>query len=217
VSARLDAFQALDLTGCFLWAVTYVLVFRRGSLDRASGVPLLALASTIAWELLYTVVRSTPALPGFVVPGWLALDAAILYQYLRYGPGGQRRTAQDAPARHYAKVAAAVAVAIALERSAILDWADRDGVHSGFAVNVAVSLAFVAMVERRRNVRGQSMYIALAKLVGSAIMIPHASALHGSSWSLRVLMGATLLGDVGYAVLLQRKLRAHGIQPWARL
>jgi hypothetical protein len=217
VSAGLDPFEALDLAGCFLWAVTYVLVIRRGSLDRASGAPLLALASTIAWELIYTVVRSTPRLPGFVVPAWLVIDAAILYQYLRYGPARRRRTAKAAPARFYAKVAAAVAVAFALEYSVILDHADRDGVYSGFAVNVVVSLAFVAMIERRRDVRGQSMYIALAKLVGSAIMIPHAYALHGSLWSLRAFMGATLLGDVVYAALLHRQFWAQGIRPWERL
>jgi hypothetical protein len=206
VSAGLAPLRALDLTGCFLWAVTYVLVLRRGALDRASGVPLLGVAANVAWELIYTVARRTPALPIFVVPAWLAIDAAILHQHLRYGP-----------ARSYLKVAAVVMVAFALEYAVVLDWADRDGVCSGFAVNVVFSLAFIAMIERRRDVGGQSMYIALGKLVGSAIMIPHAYALHGALWSLRAFMAVTLLGDVTYAALLHRRLRAQGIRPWGRL
>jgi hypothetical protein len=206
VSGGLDPFRALDLTGCFLWAVTYGLVLRRGALDRASGVPLLGLAANFAWEILYTVVRRTPALPVFVVPVWLAIDAAILHQYLRYGA-----------ARSYAKVAAVVAVAFVLEHAAVHDFGDRDGVCSGFAVNVVFSLAYVAMIERRRDVGGQSMYIALAKLAGTAVMMPHAYLLHGALWSLRAFMAVTLLGDVAYGALLHRRLRAQGIRPWGRL
>jgi hypothetical protein len=174
-------------------------------------------AANVAWEILYTVVRRTPALPIFVVPVWLAIDAAILHQYLRYAPARRRRAAEAAPARLYVKVAAAVAVAFVLEYAAVVDWADRDGVCSGFAVNVVFSLACVAMVERRRDVRGQSMYIALAKLAGSAVMIPHAYVLHGALWSLRAFLGVTLLGDVTYAALLHRRLEAQGIRPWGRL
>jgi hypothetical protein len=212
-----DPFRVLDLTGCSLWAATYLLVIRRGSLDRASGVPLLAVASNVAWELIYTVARRTPALPVFVVPAWFLVDAAILHQYLRYGDARRRRPAEATATRFYARVAAAVAVAFALEYAVILDLADRDGICSGFAVNVVCSLAFVAMIERRRDARGQSMYIALAKLVGTAIMIPHAYALHGALWSIRAFMGVTLLGDVAYAALLHRQLRAEGIRPWGRL
>jgi hypothetical protein len=203
-----------DLASGFLWAVTYVLVIRRGSLDRTSGMPLAALASALAWELIHAVVRPTPVLPRFVVPVWLAIDAGIVHQYLRYGSDERPRTAE---AWFYARFAAALAGAFALEYAVILDWGDRDGAYSGFAVNVIMSLAFIAMLERRRDVRGQSMYIALGKLAGSAIAIPHAYVLHGALWSLRAFMAATLIGDVGYAVLLHRRCRAQGIRPWARL
>lgn len=208
MTACLDPFAALDLLGSFLWAATYVLIVRRGAVDRASGVPFLALATTFAWEILYAV-HPTPTLPWFVVPAWLAIDAAIVYQYLRHGDG--------AMARRCATLAAAIVVAGVIERSVVLDWGDRDGIYTGFAVNVVISLAFLSMALRRRDVGGQSMYVAIGKLAGTAIMIPHALALHGSLRSLRAFMGVILLGDLAYAVLLHRRLRALGIRPWARV
>jgi hypothetical protein len=215
LSAHVDLYRSTDIASGALWAVAYLLIIRRGFLDRICGAPLLALVSAITWELIFAVVRPTPGLPPFVVPAWLAIDACILYQYLRYGAAERARPA--ARAMFYAGFAAALAGAFALEYTLILTFGDRDGVYSGFAVNVVMSLAFIAMLRRRRGVRGQSMYIAASKLSGSAIAIPHAFALHGSLLSLRALMGMTLLSDVVYAALLDRRCREQGIRPWARL
>lgn len=203
--AGIDPFQATDVASGILWSATYLLILRRGFLDRTSGVPLLALAAAITWELIFAVVRPTPTLPPFVVPVWLAIDSCLLYQHLRH----------DSPVR--AVSLAALAAAFALQYAVVVDLGDVDGVWSGFAVNVVMSLAFLAMLERRRSARGQSMYIAIGKMVGSAITIPHAYALHGSLWSLRAFMGVTLVGDVAYAVLLARQCRGERIRPWARL
>lgn len=200
-----DLFHGMDAASGVCWAVAYLLIIRRGFLDRACGVPLLALAAAINWELIYAVVQPTPDLPAIVVPTWLAIDAVIVYLYLRYSEDGQSR----------ARFAAVMAAAFAVEYSFILDFGDHDGVYSGFAVNVVMSVAFIAILERRRDVRGQSMYIALAKMAGTLVTIPHAYALHGSMWSLRVLMVITVVCDVVYAVLLGRRLRALGMRPWA--
>jgi hypothetical protein len=217
LSAGVDLLGAADVASGVLWAVTYALVIRRGFLDKTYGVPLAALVSAIAWEIIFAVVRPTPVLPPFAAPAWLVLDSGILYQYLRYGPAEERRAVPAAPAWFYARFAAAAAGAFLLEYSFILDWGDRDGAYSGFAVNVVMSLSFIAMLERRRDVRGQSMYIAVGKLLGSAIAIPHAYVLYGSLASLRAFMGVTFLCDVTYAVLLHRQCRAQRIRPWARL
>jgi len=156
-------------------------------------------------------------LPRFTVPVWLAVDACVLYQVLRHGPGEARRTGGAAPAWFFAQAAAALAIAFVLTYTIIVDVDDRDGAWSGFAVNVVMSLALLAMLERRRDVRGQSLYVALAKMAGSVIAMPHALALHGSLVSLRAFMAVTLAGDVAYAALLHRQCRAQGIDPWRRL
>jgi hypothetical protein len=209
--------RAADVASGILWAVAYVLIIRRGFLDKTYGMPLPGLALAITWEFIFAVLRPTPELPSFIVPAWLVIDSCILYQYLRYSPAEQQPAQPFTAAWFYARSAAALAGAFWLQYSFILDAADRDGAVSGFAVNLVISLAFIAMLERRRDVRGQSMYIALAKLVGSAVLIPHAYLLHGSLRSLRALMVTTFICDVVYAVLLHRQCRVQGIHPWARL
>jgi hypothetical protein len=214
--ACVDPFEIMDLASGLLWAVTYVLIVRRGLLDRTCGVPLVALAAAMSWEILYGVVHPTPELPRFVVPVWLALDAGVVYLYLRHAPA-RGDPSEPAPAWFYARFVAAIAGAFAVEAAVVRAFGDRDGAWSGFAVNVVMSLAFVAMLERRRDVRGQSMGIAIGKLAGSALAIPHAWALHGSMASLRAFMATTLLADVAYAARLHRRCRAEGIRPWERL
>lgn len=214
MSAGLDGWKVLDLASGLLWVGTYALVVRRAFLDRASGVPLLALAATFTWELVYTVVHPTPTLPRWMVPAWLSVDAAILYQYLRYGLAerwGHER------AWFLARTAAALVAAFALVHTATRDLRDRDGIWSAFGVNAVLSLAFVSMAERRTDVRGQSMYIATGKLAGSALAIPHAHALHPSLASLHACMAVMLSADVVYVGLLHRRCRALGIAPWRRV
>ncbi|APR81290.1 Hypothetical protein A7982_06637 [Minicystis rosea] len=207
----------VDAVGGALWAATYVLILRRGSLDRAPGVPLPALCAAISWEFLFTVVHPIAVLPPLVVALWLAIDAGILYQYLRYGPAEERRTGSCPPALFHVRLVASLGIALVVLDALVRDWHDWDGAYTGYAVNVIISLSFIAMLARRRDLRGQSMYIALGKLFGSLVAIPHAYVLHGALRSLRAFMAITVLADVVYAVLLFRQMRCQGIRPWRRV
>lgn len=197
--------RASDLACFALWAATYLLILRRGFLDRASGMPLGALAPAIAWEAIFGVLRPTRDLPPFAVPAWFALDALLLVQFFRHGLARQRGRA--GAGWFVARTAAVLAGAFAIEYAATLDAHDADGVVSGFAVNVVMSLAFLAMLERREDLRGQSMGVALTKLGGTAATVPHALAMHGALRSLRTFMVLSLACDVAYAVLLHRAFR----------
>lgn len=211
MSACVDPFVVTDVVSGLLWSLAYVLMLRRGSVDRVSGVPLLAFAPAITWELIYGVVRPTRELPPFVVPLWLVLDTGIVLQYLRHREREGRR------AWSRLRLLVTLAICFAIELSVIHDLDDRDGVWSGFAVNVIMSLAFVAMIRGRRDVRGQSIYIALLKMLGTLVTAPHAYALHGDQWSLRVFMAVSLLADLTYVALVARQCRAQGIRPWSRV
>jgi hypothetical protein len=206
-----SALRAGDVLAAVLWCATYLLVLRRSALDQVSGMPLPALAAAFAWETIFGVVRPTLGLPPVVVPAWLSIDALLLVQYVRYGAAVRRANAR-AVAWFAACTGAALVVALALEYACILDTGDRDGVVSGFAVNVVMSLAFLAMLAQRPDLRGQSVSIALAKLAGTAATIPHALALHGALWSLRTFVVVTIASDVAYLVLLDRACRARGIR-----
>jgi hypothetical protein len=197
-----------------LWAIAYLLLGQRGQLDGRSGVPLPALAAAFAWETIYAVLHPTPVLPSFVAPLWLSIDGLLLWQYLRLG--GAARSGR-ARAWFYAGTAVALACAFGIELGAVVALADRDGAVSGFAVNAVMSVSFVAMVRRRHDVRGQSLYFAIAKLAGTATAIPHAVVLHGAPWSLLALMVVAVAADVAYVALLRARCRALGVPAWERL
>jgi hypothetical protein len=211
-----SSLRAADVLGGALWCATYILILRRSRIDQAPGIPLAALAPAFAWETIFGVLRPTHALPPAVVPAWLFLDALLLGLYLRHGVASQRARG-GAAAGVVARTAASVLCAGALEWAYVIGAKDRDGATSGFAVNAVMSLAFVDMLHRRRDIRGQSMYVAVAKLAGSAATIPHAIILHGASPSLRVFIALSLLCDAAYAVFLHRACRAVGVHPWSRL
>jgi hypothetical protein len=217
LSVCIDPLRAADIAFSIVWAGVYVLILRRGRLDRTSGVPLAAVAAALGWEITFGVVRPTLVIPRIVVPAWLALDAGVFYQYLRHAAGEHGARTPAARAALYTGIGAVVGGAFGLQYTFARDWGDVDGSYSAYVVNVVMSLSIIAMLLRRRDVRGQSMYIALAKLVGSALGFPHAYVLHPALVSLRALMGVTFLSDVVYAVLLWKQCRAQQIRPWARV
>lgn len=71
--------------GFVLWSLTYILMTRRALATRSSGMPLLALATNVSWEVVYLfyVVESLPEMIGFAF--WLLLDVGLVYSALKFG------------------------------------------------------------------------------------------------------------------------------------
>ena len=169
----LDAFVATDLASGALWAATYLLILRRGARDRTSGVPLPALASAFAWELLYGVVHPTAKLPPLVVPAWLLLDAGILYQFLRYRTAAWTRRARAWQCAGVARGGPRGAGARARARRRRGRPRRRSGPASPSTPSCRPRSSPGSPAAA--DVGGQSMYIAMAKLAGSAVVVPHAA------------------------------------------
>lgn len=69
----------LLITGTLLWDMAYVLISIRSLRTKSYGVPLLALAINLSWELVYASYVSEHPLErlGFAV--WLLLDIPLVY------------------------------------------------------------------------------------------------------------------------------------------
>ena len=80
-----------------------------------------------------------------------------------------------------------------------------------------ISLTFVALLGRRGSVRGQSMYIALSRCLGTLVLIPAQYVLTPNSQFLAYVYVSYLLIDITYMLLLARQCRLEGIHPWKRL
>jgi hypothetical protein len=223
--------EALRLVCAFFWSSAYILVIRRGNKDKIPAMPLAAMALNICWEFIFAFVYM-PADPKVTISWgmWFVLDVFILVQWLRYGG---RDFPELSPRKYlWPTVAAAVLAAFAVLMGFTQQFGDRLGWFAGFLMNLAMSALFVAMLVRRKGVRGQSLYIALAKLLGTFVaflLAIHWAPAYGPAvvdhqirvptpmpplvvWVYPPIFALDLL----YAVLVYRRCVADGINPWRR-
>lgn len=216
----------------FFWMSAYLLIIRRGMRDRLPAMPLAAFALNICWEGIFTFWY-LPDEP-MVLIGWGAcffLDVGILVQVYRYGrldfphPGVRR---------HWTAIlVGALVTAWAVLMGFTAQFGDHLGWHTGFLQNLLMSVLFVAMIVRRGSVQGQSLYIALAKWLGTlaafglalqwapafgtAVADHHLRAPTPTPVLVWWIYPPIFFFDVLYIALVYRASRAAGINPWRRL
>ncbi len=204
----------LTLVSGISWTIVYIDHINRGLRDKTCGMPFFALAFNITWEFIYAflIYQGLP-LQRVVNLIWLLLDLGILYTYFRFGP-------QEFP-RAYAgyfipwSLAALAAAFLTLYVAGSEFPGTRGGTYSAFAQNLMMSILFIAMLVRRGDVRGQSMYIALFKWIGT--LAPTILVTLATGSRLVLILGACIfLYDVVYVVMLYRKFIGSGMNPWTR-
>lgn len=198
-------FTVISGLGTLAWLLAYVLVVRRGFLDRTYGMPLAALAANIGNELIFAVVHPAEGLLRWSNFLWAAVDVVIVCQVIRYVP----RELPSLGARwSRLTVPLAIAVATVLQLSFIAEFDDYGGAYCIFGINVMMSLCFVQMALARGDRRGQSIPIAVAKLVGTALFSLAMFFFSRDDFArgplLTVLYVVCLVADVAYVALLRR-------------
>jgi hypothetical protein len=159
-------FDAIMVGSGVLWTLTYLLIIRQGFLHRTYGMPLVALCANISWEFIFAFVYPHDLPQRAVNVVWLSFDVVILVQLLLYGP----REFATLPRRlFYAAFALALATAFGAVLTVTLQFDDSDGVYSAFGQNLMMSILFVTMLYSRGSMRGQSVWIAVLKMVGTAL------------------------------------------------
>ena len=159
-------FDAIMVGSGVLWTLAYLLIIRRGFLDRTYGMPLAALCANLSWEFVFCFVYPHDLPQRAVNFVWLSFDLVILVQLLLYGP----REFADLPKRlFYAACTLALATAFGAVLAVTLEFDDFDGAYSAFGQNLMMSILFVTMLYSRRSLRGQSVWIAVLKMGGTAL------------------------------------------------
>jgi hypothetical protein len=195
-------FDILLVGSGVLWTITYLLIIRRGFLDRTYGMPLVALCANLSWEFIFSFLFPHGPLQRPVNVVWFSLDLIILYQLLRYGP---REFARLSKKLFYAIVALGLCMAFLAVLFITLEFEDFDGAYSAFAQNLMMSVLFIAMLYSRGSLRGQSLSIALGKTGGttlaSAAFLFFSVGYEGSVL-LPFLYGSILLFDLLYVAMV---------------
>lgn len=173
----LDNSTLLNLTvlGDLLWAIAYVLIIRQCFRQRSYGLPLVAIAMNLTWELQYSLLvpprcdnGSVDIVKAGMILVWALLDLVIVWQLFAYGKNEQ--TIPEIQRHFHAIVVLALVLAfignITFDRFHHADAAPISGV----IINFVMSLLFIFLLFQRPGLRGVSWAAALFRVAGNTVI-----------------------------------------------
>ena len=162
-----------DIISGLCWSATYVMIIHRGHLDKAHGMPLWALALNFAWEFNYSFITPCPFPQRAINIVWCLLDMVILYHFLKF-------CKVDYPTLAKKTMYPLVALAFVLCWLIVVMcqyefWPSAPAnyplgmgrAYSAWGMDLSMSILFVYFIIRRDNMKGQSIWIAIAMWVGN--------------------------------------------------
>ena len=197
------------------WTLTYILIIKRGFQDKALGMPLVALCANISWEFIFSFIYPHAPPQYYVNLVWFLFDVVILFQALKFGPSEFNRSL---PSKlFYPAFALGLATSFCAVYFLTDELKDFDGKYAAFGQNLMMSLLFISMLLKRNSVDGQSIYIALFKMIGTLLPSILFYLLFPTSRLLNFLYVSIFIFDLIYLVMLYKKCRDSGINPWKRV
>lgn len=151
-------------TGVF-WSITYILIIRQGFKDKMLGIPMIALCSNISWEFIFSFLYSHQGLQSIIDVIWFILDIIIVFQYMKYG---RIEFEKILPSNFFYPVfLLTMALSFSIILATIPEFNDFNGKYAAFGSNFLMSVLFIALFFTRGNTKGQSLFIAIFKMLGS--------------------------------------------------
>jgi len=159
-------FTEIMMIGGLFWSMTYILIIRRGFKDKTFGMPMAALCANISWEMIFAFF--TPHNPPqlYVNYIWFSLDAVIVMQFLKYG---RKEFTNISKWQFFSVFGLGTTIAIPMILAVNYQLEDNVGAYAAFGQNLMMSVLFVTMLINRKGIDGQSLYIALFKMVGTGL------------------------------------------------
>jgi len=203
---------AFQIGSGICWTIVYLLIIKRGFQDKTYGMPIAALGANISWEFIFSFIHPHPIPQVYINITWFLFDVIILYQVFRFG---KKSFTDSYPEGYfYPAIILAILIGFGLVFAISSEFDDWHGRYAAFGQNLMMSILFVIMHFRRKDLSGQSVYIALFKMVGTALP----SILFFSFAPTSILMNTLYVGilffDILYTILLYKKTIAIGVNPW---
>lgn len=206
----------LTLISGISWSLVYIVLIRRGFADKTYGMPLFALSFNLSWEFLFAFVfrSSDVTVQGVVNIIWCLFDVVIAYTYFRYG---RKEFAQIADGKWFLpwSITAFVISFAVIYVSVVVFGVSEGAEYTAFAQNLMMSVLFINLLVSRKDVSGQSIYVALLKWIGTAaptILF----YLRTENLLILVLGVGCFIYDALYTVMLYQQFRAEGLNPFTR-
>ena len=204
---------AFAVVGLCTFAI-YVMMLRREIIDKVPAIPVLALCANVSWEITYAFIYPIYPQMRITLYFWIPLNLAILFLAVRYG----RRDFPSLSRPAYGWLIGGWSLfALSFMPLATREFDDRLGVYTTVFVVVFMEASFVVMLWNRRSTVGQTMYIAVLKMVVDVSGAIGLIIWYPDRWLLHQMIAAEVVLDVLYIVLLHRRFRAEGVAPWRRI
>ncbi|MGL4620499.1 transmembrane-type terpene cyclase [Chroococcidiopsis sp.] len=206
---------ALAILSGIFWTITYLLIIRRSIQDKSVGMPLVALCMNISWEFIFSFVFPSRKPQLYINYVWFFLDLVIVIQYLKFN---KFEFSKHFPQNFFHPTFFSV-LAVSFFNMLFITYEfgrDRGAIYTAFQINLIMSMLFISMLLSRGDVRGQSMYIAIAKTIGTACASLSLYLSGSSSMLLIFLYLSIFLFDLVYSVLFYIKIKEQKINPWKR-
>lgn len=199
------------------WTVMYILAIRRGFLDKTFGVPIVALFLNIAMDIVNIFIVASPGPQLFVNITFLLLQLVMVYQVFRWWRGDF----PSVPTWQFMTLMIIGAVfGIVLIISSVREFNESPAWHTSWVDTLINAALFIGMFYRRTDLRGQSLYIAGLKWLGTwplmlALYLYPPEGFEGSKL-LPVLYAGIFVLDLYYVVIVYLRSRELGLNPWRR-
>jgi len=202
---------SLEIGSGIFWTLVYILIIRRGFYDKTYGMPIAALCANISWEFIFSFMIPHGPPQNYVNVVWFIFDLVIIFQTLRSG-----RAVFEPSRLFYPAFLLGLVTSFGVILAITYEFSDRDGKYAAFGQNLMMSVLFIAMLLKRESLSGQSIYIALFKLLGTVLPSILFFLRFPGSVLLNFLYVAIFVFDAIYLAMLYVKHRELGINPWTR-
>lgn len=194
-----DLLLILQLGMGLFWIITYILIIKHGFQDKKYGMPMVAICANISWEFIFLFIFPPDDPQKLITSIWLVLDIIIMIQYLIFG---RKEFKQYISANFfYLSFFLTLGISFLLIIAMTLEFNDVEGKYAAFLQNLMMSGLFIFLLIRRGNASGQSIYIAVFKMLGT-LFASIAFFLYFKTYLITILAVATLIYDWIYIVLL---------------
>ncbi len=232
----MDINSTMILLSGIAWTITYIALVYRGFKDKSYGMPLVALALNFTWELTFSIIyppQSGGTIATIINTIWFICDIAIVISYFKFGYKYVKESLNVNKKTFLLISILAFLICFLIMYiggpffAQFNNYFNNDLFESAkfiaYIQNAVMSVLFVNMFYTRKKnnhpIEGQSFYIALMKMIGTAFTVGISYILlHPTSWYfMGVFIFTSLIFDLWYSVLIFRELRKHGINPLLRL
>jgi len=225
------------------WLLAYVLIVRRGFMEKTFGMPIVAMMGNWTWEWIFGLGFDSSCPPvwntcprfWFHLGDFLAafFDLFIVYTVFKFG---RSKISNPFVRKYYYPILVfGIVSAFAIQYPFVTEMGlpnahlltvggqtvaylpgDKGGAYSGFILAFIMSILFIQMITERNSLEGQSFIIALSMLLGNIASLVFVLIVGTTSPLLNVVACLTLFVNLVYVILAYQKSIELQINPWTR-